>query len=209
MKNYWNDGYWRRHLAEPERMDIFEDQWLWKHQALIDSLPKGRVLDLGCGIGQYTDLWLRNGFSVTSADISRHALDELKRRTPDAVTVELDMSQDLPFKDGVFDAVFANLSIHYFDEETTLKLAEEIRRILKPGGLFMGSVNSSKAYKYIEDFALVLAPNFYLSGERYIRLFDRPQFDLFFGKFKQVSLEETHTVRFRKSKDMWEFVYQK
>ena len=136
MGNYWNDNYWRRHLAEPERMDIFEELWIGKHQELIDKLNKGNALDLGCGIGQFTDYWINNGFQVTSADISVNALNALKERTPTATTVELDMSKPLPFEDGTFDVVFANLSIHYFDEETTLALSKEIHRVLKPGAVF-------------------------------------------------------------------------
>lgn len=104
---------------------------------------------------------------------------------------------------------FANLSIHYFDEETTLALSKEIHRVLKSGGLFIGSVNSSVAYEIVKDKAKVLEDNFYLIGERYIRLFDRPQFDLFFGQFKTVSLEEIHTVRFKSQRDHWEFIFQK
>lgn len=209
MGNYWNDKYWRRHLAEPERMDIFEDLWIEKHRQLIDGLAKGEVLDLGCGIGQYTDYWLRKGFSVTSADISVNALNALKARTPEANTVPLDMSEPLPFADGIFDVVFANLSIHYFDEKTTLSLSDEIWRILKPGGLFIGSVNSSIAYEFIKDFAKVLEDHYYLSGERHIRLFDRAQFDFFFGRFTTLSLEEIHTVRFKNQRDHWEFIFRK
>ena len=209
MGNYWNDKYWRRHLAEPERMDIFEQLWIGKHQELIDKLNKGHVLDLGCGIGQFTDYWLVNGFQVISADISENALNALKERTPSATTVELDMSKPLPFEDGTFDVVFANLSIHYFDEKTTIALSGEIQRVLKPGGLFIGSVNSSVAYEIVRDKAKELEKNYYLIGERYIRLFDRPQFDLFFGQFKTVSLEEIHTVRFKNQRDHWEFIFQK
>jgi len=209
MGNYWNDKYWRRHLAEPERMDIFEQLWIDKHQELIDKLNKGHVLDLGCGIGQFTDYWLVNGFQVISADISENALNALKERTPSATTVELDMSKPLPFEAGTFDVVFANLSIHYFDEKTTIALSGEIQRVLKPGGLFIGSVNSSVAYEIVRDKTKELEKNYYLIGERYIRLFDRPQFDLFFGQFKTVSLEEIHTVRFKNQRDHWEFIFQK
>ena len=190
-------------------MDIFEQLWIGKHQELIDKLNKGHVLDLGCGIGQFTDYWLVNDFQVISADISENALNALKERTPSATTVELDMSKPLPFEAGTFDVVFANLSIHYFDEKTTIALSGEIHRILKPGGLFIGSVNSSVAYEIVRDKAKELEKNYYLIGERYIRLFDRPQFDLFFGQFKTVSLEEIHTVRFKNQRDHWEFIFQK
>ena len=105
--------------------------------------------------------------------------------------------------------VFANLSIHYFDEETTLALSKEIHRVLKPGGLFIGSVNSSVAYEIVKDKAKVLEENYYLIGERYIRLFDRAQFDQFFGQFTTLSLEEIHTVRFKNQRDHWEFIFQK
>lgn len=209
MKNFWNDNYWSEYLAQPEKMDLFENLWIGKHQTMIDGLEKGRVLDLGCGIGQFTDYWMKNGFHVTSADISEKALATLKARTPAANAVELDMSQPLPFEDGTFDVVFANLSIHYFDEKTTQALSNEIWRILKPNGLFIGSVNSSVAFKYIQDYAKVLGENFYWADDRSVRLFDRPQFDRFFGQFKTVSLEENHITRFQSPKCQWEFIFKK
>ena len=115
----------------------------------------------------------------------------------------------LPFEDNSFDVVFANLSIHYFDCNTTMQLSDEIWRILKSGGLFMGSVNSSAAYEFIKDRVILLEENYYLSGERRVRLFDRPQFDYFFGQFTMLSLEEIHTVRFHNPRDHWEFILRK
>ena len=209
MKKFWNDNYWSEYLAQPEKMDLFDNLWIGKHQDMINQLPKGRVLDLGCGIGQFTDYWMKNGFQVTSADISEKALATLRARTPAANTVELDMSQPLPFEDGTFDVVFANLSIHYFDEKTTLALSNEIWRILKPNGLLIGSVNSSVAFKYIQDYAKVLGENFYWADDRSVRLFDRHQFDQFFGQFKTVSLEENHITRFQSPKCQWEFIFKK
>ena len=55
----------------------------------------------------------------------------------------------------------------------------------------------------------MLEENYYLIGERYIRLFDRAQFDQFFGQFTTLSLEEIHTVRFKNQRDHWEFIFQK
>lgn len=94
-------------------------------------------------------------------------------------------------------------------KDGTLALSREIHRILKPGGLFIGSVNSSIAYEIVKAKAKVLADNYYLIGERHIRLFDRPQFERFFEQFETLSLEEIHTVRFKNRRDHWEFIFQK
>lgn len=210
MKTYdWNKDFWQRHLNDRDAMDLFDQLWLTRHLPFLRTLPKGRVLDLGCGLGQYTEMWHALGFSVTSADISSDALAQLKERLPCADTVRLDMSQPLPFPDGGFDVVFASLSIHYFPEVQTDALLSEICRILKPGGYFIGSVNSTVAYVYIQDSAVTLEENFYFTDGRHIRLFDRAAFDRFFAGFDQVLLELTHTVRFKKPKDQWEFIYRR
>ena len=207
-KQYWNEGYWKHHLSRPQENDLFRELWVTRHQAFIDRLPRGELLDLGCGIGQNTDYFRSQGFSVTAADLSATALAELKGRCPNVATVELDMSRPLPFEDHCFDVVFASLSIHYFDRETTHALVREIRRILKAGGYLIGSVNSSKAYVYIKDHAVTLEDNYYMDGERAVRLFDREQLDDFFRDLQEVLLEETETVRFGDPKTMWEFIYR-
>lgn len=210
MQHYdWNKDFWQRHLSDKDAMDLFEQLWLRRHLDFLGSLPKGRVLDLGCGLGQYTELWHALGFSVVSSDISTDALQQLKDRIPEAATLPLDMTQPLPFEDESFDVVFASLSIHYFSEAQTDALLAQIRRILKPGGHFIGSVNATEAYVYIQDTAVTLEENFYLTDGRYIRLFDRAAFDRFFQGFDKVLLEFTHTVRFKKPKDQWEFIYRR
>jgi SAM-dependent methyltransferase len=209
MKTYWNQEYWEHHLSRPQENDLFEELWLCRHQAFVDTLDRGSVLDLGCGIGQYTDYWMSQGFTVTSADLSSRALAEIKERNPNANVVELDMSQPLPFEDHSFDVVFASLSIHYFDDRTTLALVGELERILKPNGYLIGSVNSSRAYVYIRDYAKTIEENYYLDGDKSVRLFDRKQFETYFSRFHALLLEETETLRFGSPKAMWEFIYKK
>lgn len=103
--------------------------------------------------------------------------------------------------------VVANLSIHYFDYETTKKLLNEIKRILKKDGYFIGSVNFTKTYnlliepKKIED-------NYYKEMDRYVRLWNKEQFDDFFKDFEKLLLEEVTTTRWNKIKIMWEFIYK-
>ena len=206
-KSYWNEKYWVRHMANDD-LDHVEYPWIEKYEEIFMPF-KGRLLDLGCGVGQYSSYFESKGFDVTAGDISERALTYLNQKNPSIKTVRLDMTEPLPFADDSFDVVFANLSIHFFSTEDTENLIAEVKRILKKGGLFIGSCNSSKAYKYIENSSTVIENGFYLEdGGRSVRLFDREQFDCFFRGFDEITLEEIETIRFNKSKNMWEFIYR-
>lgn len=203
---YWNKGYWKEHI-ENDDLNNIEDLWI-NNCEILENIH-GKALDLGCGVGQYTKYLLDKGMDVVSGDISTEALSTLKEKIPEAKTIVLDMSKPLEFEDESFDLVFANLSIHFFNKETTINLIKEIKRILKKDGYFIGSVNSSKAYEFIKDHVVELEKDFYQSKERQVRLFTKEQFDEFFCDFKLISLEEVETIRFNKRKDMWKFIYKK
>jgi SAM-dependent methyltransferase len=207
-KRYWNEKYWVRHMRDDD-LDNIEDAWVDKYDEII-SAKSGKLLDLGCGVGQYSKYFSDKGFSVTSADISERALSYLSGKYPYIGTVRVDMTEPLPFADKSFDVVFANLSIHFFSESDTRSLTAEVKRILKDDGIFVGSCNSSKAYKYIADCSTVLEEGFYREdGGRTVRLFNKAQFEHFFADWQKIVLNEIETVRFNKSKNMWEFIYKK
>lgn len=208
-KNYWNDEYWKKNLEKnkDKKLDFLDDLWINKYEDIIKNIHVGKALDLGCGLGQYTKYLLDRGFDTLSADISIEALNKLKENIKNAKIIQLDMSNTLPFEDNSFDLVFANLSIHYFDEKTTQNLIKEIRRILKGGGYFIGSVNSSKGYEFIKDTAVEIEKNYYFSDKRNVRLWNIEQFNYFFKDFEKIALNEIRTLRWNKPKDMWEFIY--
>lgn len=212
MKEYWNENYWKYYFekSKNKKLDFTNNMWVDKYKNIIDKINGKKVLDLGCGLGQYTKYFLDKGFDVISCDISKVVLEQLEKNIPNSKTLELDMSNKFPFEDKEFDIVFANLSIHYFDENTTKKLLCEIKRILKSDGYFIGSVNSVKTLKYKYGTRIEIEPNYYLEKnndyERYVRLFDKEQFENFFTDFKFEVLEEVTTSRGEKTKIMWEFI---
>ena len=134
MNDYFkNDEYWKEHINK----NLEDDIWIDEYKKYFEN--KGKCLDLGCGIGQYSKKLMEYGYNVISADISEIALKKVSEFNENIK--KIDMSEELPFENNSIDLVFANLSIHYFSNEDTQKLMKEIKRILKNGGLFIGSVN--------------------------------------------------------------------
>jgi 2-polyprenyl-3-methyl-5-hydroxy-6-metoxy-1,4-benzoquinol methylase/uncharacterized protein YbaR (Trm112 family) len=97
---------------------------------------KGKlILDAGCGAGRFTDIAAKYGARVISCDISQ-AIDACRDTTKvhgDRVNHFQASIYDLPFKRGVFDAVFCfGVIQHTPDPKKTM---ETLPAFLKPGGL--------------------------------------------------------------------------
>ena len=106
---------------------------------LIASLVGGpglRVLDLGCRTGALTQHYAK-GNSVVGVDVDRGALEHAVERLG-IETVWADAEEELPFPDASFDVVVAGeLLEHLRDPDAVVA---EARRVLRPGGSFVGSV---------------------------------------------------------------------
>ena len=200
--NYFkNDEYWKEHINEKLEDDI----WIKDYKKYFSG--RGKCLDLGCGIGQYTKELMNYGYEVTSADISNIALEKVKEFNNNVVKV--DMEEMLPFSDNTFDIVFANLSIHYFSDVVTKKLIKEIKRILRNEGLFIGSVNGIQGYEKIKDTAITLEKHYWLNKNKYIRLFDKKDLSDYLSIFEILSIEEKETIRFGHAKNYLIFFTKK
>jgi ubiquinone/menaquinone biosynthesis C-methylase UbiE len=103
-----------------------------------------RVLDLGCGAGVLTELLIEDGFRPAAADVSHDMLalarERLKRFPPGGYRIVHAGVEDLPFEDGEFDIVLC-LGVFGYIEDVDGAVAE-IRRVLKPGGVFFMSVRN-------------------------------------------------------------------
>lgn len=192
-ENYFkNDEYWAKHINK----HLEEDLWINEYKKYFYS--KGKCLDLGCGIGQYSKQLIKYGYDVTSADISEIALNKVKEFNKKVI--KLDMRKKLPFLDNEFDLVFANLSIHYFSDEDTRKLLLEIKRILKTNGFFIGSVNGIQGLKVMVNEAKEIEYHFYEYKDKLIRLFDVSDVKKYLKDFDIIKIDERETIRFEHKK---------
>ena len=97
----------------------------------------GRVLDVGCGIGDF--LAFRPG--TVGVDVNAHAVEWCRRRGLDCRLMEADR---LPFLDGGFDGVVLdNVLEHLTAPEPLLN---EIYRVLVSGGRLLVGVPGERGY---------------------------------------------------------------
>jgi SAM-dependent methyltransferase len=124
-----------------------------------------RILDCACGIGTQTLGLASLGFTVTACDLSpasveRTRVEAAKRRLNIQLFVAdmLDLTQ-IPGED--FDAVICmdNALPHLESDERLLQAATQIRRKLRPGATFMGSIRDYDSL--LQERPVVQGPAFY------------------------------------------------
>lgn len=104
-----------------------------------------RILDAGCGSGPLAGALRDRGAVVTGFDASPAMVGLAERRLGrDARVLVADLGKPLPFAGGAFDDVVASLVLHYL-EDWAAPLAE-LRRVLRPGGRLLLSVNHPMLY---------------------------------------------------------------
>jgi SAM-dependent methyltransferase len=186
------------------------DPWLERWKGVLESSGRGLLLELGCGGGRDTRFLTALGFDVTAVDNSPNALELCSNTAPLARVRLLDISEPLPFSDQAFTAVVASLCLHFFPWSITLKIMEEIRRCLAPGGILLLRVNSIRDFHHDAAGAEEVEPNFFVLKGMLKRFFDRDTMELLIATgWKLRSLEELQVDRYGSAKFLWEAVLEK
>lgn len=106
-----------------------------------------RALDLGCGVGRHSLFLARQGFDVTAMDGSPAGLDYARAQAAEAgleITFAEGFMTDLPFADAAFDYILSWNVIYHGDGPVVRRAIDEIRRVLRPGGLYQGTMLSKR-----------------------------------------------------------------
>lgn len=113
----------------------------------FNSLNK--VLDAGCGFGQWSIPLCMLNKQVYSVDVNSKRINVLKRIKKELGLTHLKISnqsiQKLNFKNDFFDAIFCYSVIYFTEYEKTVS---EFYRILKPGGKLYINTNGIGWYLY-------------------------------------------------------------
>jgi len=103
--------------------------------------PGQRILDIGCGTGSLLVLIKRlyPESAVLGLDPDPKALARARRKAEKAfVSIHLDrgFSHNLPYGDASIDRVLSSYMLHHLTADEKKQTLEEVRRVLRPGGLF-------------------------------------------------------------------------
>ena len=139
---YKNDYYLRNR---------FHPKWV-RHNRILQLVQEyvpskdSLILDVGCGPGMLSgDLAKKGykGFGLDTSDmmirLSKDLFRQLKKEDWNFLVGDVEETQ---FSKNTFDCVIASGVIEYMDED--LKMLNEMRRILKPGGYLIINITNNK-----------------------------------------------------------------
>jgi ubiquinone/menaquinone biosynthesis C-methylase UbiE len=136
----------------------------------IESGEDLSILELGCGTG---DLWtkLKNKFrncQIILSDLSEGMIEKSRAAlgTENFEYRKIDF-HSLPFEPDRFDIVISNHNLYHADDFN--QVLAEIQRVLKPGGKFYATTNSSRHLSEFRDLLQIeedhLWPNSLITSE--------------------------------------------
>jgi len=179
--------------------DTSYDDWLEKMNDTVTSIieaTRAPIIDLGCGNGNDTRYLLEHGKDVIPCDLSSVAIENIKKDFTQIKRAEcFDMAKGLPFEDNFTDVIVSDLSLHYFSEEVTTKILEDIKRVLKPNGILILRVNSTNDTFWGAGQGEELEKHFYRDDKGFTkRYFDQDDLNRFFSEWEFILNPEEITL---------------
>lgn len=152
-------------------------------------LPKGLLLDAGCGSGRDSLYFINKGYKVIAFDAS----DEMVGRSSRLLGIEV---KKMTFQDAYFtekfDGIWACASLLHVNKIEIVDIIRNLSKCLKHNGFFYMS------FKY--------GNKEYHKGERYFNCYDENSFENMIGNISELSIVKLFTttdVRANKEGEAW------
>lgn len=170
------------HLNDWMRDQAGRGQEFYRRRLRQIGFRGGRVLDAGCGAGNWTIALVAFFAEVVAIDIDPVRVSVtagMKKYFGHRITAQIGSVEALPFPDGSFDGVFCHGVIFLVDYEKALA---ELRRVLKPGAPLYMTYNGKGWWRHLirdrgpnEPQCIVFGANGLMS--RYFMLLDELGFE--------------------------------
>ncbi|NFG40645.1 methyltransferase domain-containing protein [Clostridium botulinum] len=149
------------------------DKWCFQKMNLIKC---SKILELGCGVGK---LWIKNqNFIDKNSEIivSDFSTNMLKCAKNNLKNLEYKFNykkinaEDIPYDDESFDVVIAEHMLYFVTDIE--KALSEIKRVLKPNGIFYVTTNSCNSMIELNKLAEKFDPNLDINNNGLSSRFD-------------------------------------
>ena len=158
MKNLLNE--------KPKEESDLEGRLKYSCEYVSDIDLRGKaVLDIGCGFGWFEKFCLKEGVtSVKGMELTENDLKTaIANVTNERASFHPGSAIEIPFADNSFDTVVSWEVIEHIPRKTEDLMFREIKRVLKPGGVFYMST------PYRSFLSTVMDPAWWLVGHRHYR----------------------------------------
>jgi ubiquinone/menaquinone biosynthesis C-methylase UbiE len=117
----------------------FAHFWIEEFDFYRSTINGKKVIDLGCGAGRDTAVFVENGFDYTGIDASDGMLKVARERAPKGKFQKMDFTKTI-FRDREFDGFWAAASFLHIPKKNVAGVLQEAKRIIKNGGVGFISV---------------------------------------------------------------------
>jgi ubiquinone/menaquinone biosynthesis C-methylase UbiE len=127
----------------------------------VQIQPGGIILDVGCADGRSCFPFVNRGNTIIGFDISKALVRQAITRAITAnaqasTTFFVSDASVLPFRDNTVDYIVIYGVLHHVPNPRAT--CREVYRILKPGGVYLGSENNVSMFRGIFDLLMKLKP---------------------------------------------------
>lgn len=146
MKNQTDINY--SSYQNPQTVAVYDSEAdKWAESYVYDRYFRapGTILDIGCGTGRTSVRLHARGLTVTAVDYSEPMIARAQEKAQPGLTFHVMDARALAFPDHSFSYVFFSFNgLDYMHpKEERMRVLKEVRRVLKPGGVFAFSSHNA------------------------------------------------------------------
>jgi len=144
--------HWETNFSnKPEMFGLDQSYSAEKTLSVLKENNFSNIVELGAGLGRDTIFFAKNSIKVTALDYSQNGISIIDKKIKQLNlysfirTMKFDVRSSLPFKDNTVEVCYSHML--YCMALTNLELINlnnEIKRILKPGGLNIYTVRNTE-----------------------------------------------------------------
>ena len=168
-------GYWNQYYANIPGETLQPSQFCMD---ISDDLEPGKhLLELGCGNGRDSLIFLKKGLRVTAIDASDVAIDHLNKLTKEtdaALFVCDDFVKCVSLYQLKYDYVYSRFTLHAINDEQETELLENVHSALTENGKFFIEARSIRDDLYGQGKKV--GENAFIYDGHYRRFIDPNQF---------------------------------